>query len=78
MDPNFYDKYNLNILKYILIYREDVTDPNKSDDKLFRRRFWVSLIVFEYLVDLSKEYNLFGSTINSNVMIPVESYDTLL
>jgi len=44
----------------ILINDNSVKDPESKLGKVFRRRFRVPFILFEYLLELSLKYNLFG------------------
>jgi hypothetical protein len=55
-----------------LITDESVKDANSQCGKLFRRRFRVPFPVFELLVRLTKENNLFDYSMEYKVLIPIE------
>ena len=52
-----------------LLRKDSVRDPNSSTGQLFRRRFRLPFPVFELLVKLTKEYNLFDYTMHYKVLM---------
>jgi hypothetical protein len=55
-----------------LISNEKVKDPSTSCGKLFRTRFRLPFVVFEFLVKISSEFNLFEYSQTYKVSIPDE------
>ena len=54
----------------MLISDPTVKDPDSRLGKVFRRRFRVPFELFEYLVELTDRYNLFGHKLVSKLTIP--------
>ena len=54
-----------------LIRHPNVKDASSYHGKLFRRRFRVPFPVFEHLVDVCEEYNIFEVKRKDKVLIPI-------
>ena len=54
----------------LLINNIRVKDPESKEGKVFRRRFRIPFSLFEYLLELSEQYNLFGYRLKKRTSIP--------
>ena len=55
-----------------MLLDEKFKDPMLSEGKSFRRRFRVPYCVYEYLVKITKDFNLLDYSMNFKVLIPEE------